>query len=137
MNPVFESFIAGFPVLLLHLGVTIAMLAIGVAIYTRVTPHHEFRLVRAGNVAAAVSLSGAILGIGIPLAFCMAVSVNVLDILIWGAMTVVIQLAAYFTTDLVMRDLPQRIEKGELGAALVLAAFKLAVAAITAAAVSG
>ena len=137
MNPVIDSFLAGFPVLLAHLAVTLAVLIAGITVYVWITPHREFKLVRDGNIAAAVSLSGAILGIGIPLAFSMSVSVNVLDILIWGTVTVVIQVAAYFATDLVMRDLPRRIDAGELGPALVLAAIKLAVAAVVSAAVSG
>lgn len=137
MNAVVESFLSGFPILILHFIVTVAMLAAGVIVYTWITPHRELEMVRAGNVAAAISLSGAVLGISIPLAFCMAVSVNVFDILVWGAVTVVIQLAAYFATDLIMRDLPARIDQGEVAPALLLVAVKLAIAAITAAGVSG
>jgi putative membrane protein len=136
MDAVLQSFLSGFPVLLLHFSVTAGMLAIGVAIYTAVTPFHEFRLVREGNVAAAVSLSGAILGMAIPLAFCMAGSVNVYDILIWGSVTLALQLIAYKVGDVMLRGLPERIESGELAPALVLVAVKLAVAAINAAAVS-
>jgi hypothetical protein len=72
---VLQSLISGFPVLLLHFMVTAGMLVTGVLVYTAITPHHEFELVRAGNPAAAISLSGAILGLGIPLAFCLAASV--------------------------------------------------------------
>ena len=82
-------------------------------------------------------LSGAIIGIGLPLAFCMAASVSVFDILVWGSVTVALQLAAYKITDLLLRDLPQRIDAGELGPAYILVAIKLAVAAINAAAVAG
>lgn len=137
MDAVLQSFLMGFPVLLLHFSVTVAMLALGVVAYIWVTPHKEFALVRAGNTAAAVSLSAAVLGIGIPLAFCMAASVSVFDIVIWGALAVAIQLLAYKASDLVLKDLPKRIDAGEIGPALVLAAVKLAVAAINAAAVSG
>ena len=54
MDPVIQSFLAGFPVLLLHFAVTLGMLAIGVTIYHLVTPYHELRLIRNGNTAAAV-----------------------------------------------------------------------------------
>ena len=137
MDAVLQSFLVGFPVLVLHFSVTVAMLALGVLVYIWVTPHKEFALVRAGNTAAAISLSAAVLGIGVPLAFCMAASVSVFDIVIWGALVVAIQLLAYKASDLLLKDLPTRIEAGELGPALVLAAVKLAVAAINAAAVSG
>ncbi len=137
MEAVFQSFLAGFPVLILHSAVTLAILAAGVVIYVWITPQAEFKLVRSGNVAAAVSLSGAIIGIGIPLAFCMAASFTIYDILIWGVVTVALQLIAYKVADLLLKDLSKRIEAGEIGPALVLVAIKLAVAAINAAAVSG
>lgn len=137
MDPVFQSFLSGVPVLLLHFGVTVLLLGGGVALYLVVTPYHEVRLIRNGNTAAAVSLSGAVLGLGLPLAFCMARSVNVLDIVIWGAITLLLQLVAYRVADLVLRDLPGRIEKDEIGPAILLVAIKLAISFINAAAVAG
>lgn len=137
MEAVLQSFLAGFPVLLMHFFVTVVMLAAGVAVYVWITPHKDLALVKGGNVAAAISLSGAVLGLAIPLAMSMSVSVNVADIVIWGLLTLVIQLVVFRLTDLVLRDLPSRIESGEVAAALVLSAIKLAVAAVTAAAVSG
>ena len=137
MDVVLQSFLAGFPVLLMHFLVTIVMLLVGVTIYVWITPHKDVALVREGNVAAAISLSGAILGLAIPLAMSMSVSVNVADIVIWGLLTLVIQLIVFRLADLLLRDLSARIESGEVAAALLLSAIKLAVAAITAAAVSG
>ena len=137
LEAVIQSFLAGFPVLIAHFAVTVAMLIAGVVIYVFITPHDELKLVRSGNMAAAVSLSGAIIGIALPLAFCMAASVSVFDILVWGSVTVALQLAAFKATDLLLRDLSKRIEAGELGSAYILVAIKLAVAAINAAAVAG
>ena len=137
MDAVLQSFISGFPVFMLHSSVTLAILALGVTAYVWITPYREFTLIRDGNLAAAISLAGATVGIGVPLAFAMAASVNVLDIVVWGGVTVILQLLAFKITDLLLRDLPKRIEAGEIGPALVLVAIKLAVAAINAAAVSG
>jgi putative membrane protein len=137
MEPVLQSFLAGFPVLLLHFSVTLAMLGTGVTIYQWITPYHELDLIRAGNNAAAISLSGAIVGLALPLAVCMASSVSVWDIIIWGVVTLVIQLLAYRLGDAVLRGLPARIEAGEIGAAILIAAIKFAVAMINAAAVAG
>jgi putative membrane protein len=137
MEPVLQSFLTGFPVLLLHFSVTLAMLGIGVLIYQWITPYHELDLIRAGNNAAAISLSGAILGLALPLAVCMSKSVNVWDIIVWGVMTLVIQLLAYRLGDAILKGLPARIEAGEIGAAILLVAIKLAVAMINAAAVAG
>lgn len=137
MDPVILSFLSGFPVLLLHFSVTLAMLGVGVVIYQLITPYHELDLIRTGNNAAAISLSGAIIGLALPLAICMARSVNVWDIVVWGVMTLVIQLLAYRLADAVLKGLPSRIEAGEIGAATLVVAIKLAVAMINAAAVAG
>ena len=125
------------PVLLLHYLVTLTMLAIGVTIYLWMTPYRALELIRGGNVAAAVSLGATIISLAMPLAFSMAVSVGVWDIVLWGLVTLVIVLAVYRVIDFLMKDLPRRIELGELGPAILLAAVKLGVSIITAAAVSG
>jgi putative membrane protein len=66
----------------------------------------------------------------------MASSVNALDILIFGVVAMVLQLVAYKAGDLVLRDLTQRIEQGELASAILLVGIKLGISAITAAAVN-
>ena len=137
MDAVIESFFAGFPVLIGHFALTIGILGLGVTIYVWLTPNHEFKLIKAGNTAAALSLSGAIVGLALPLAVAMAGSVNAFDVLIWGALTLVIQLGAYRVADMMLRGLPKRIENDEIGAAILVVGVKLAVAMINAAAVTG
>ena len=137
MDVVLQSFASGFPVLMLHFLVTLAMLTGGVVVYTVTTPHKDFALVRDGNLAAAVSLSGAVLGLAIPLAFCMASSVSAAEIVVWGLLAVVLQILAFRLSDLLLRDLSARIEGGEMAPAVLLAAIKLSVGAINAAAISG
>ena len=137
MDGAIQSFLTGIPFLLTHFGVTIVMLVVGAFIYIKITSHDEMALIRDGNNAAAVSLSGAILGLAIPLAFCMANSVNVYDIVIWGLVTLVIQLVTFWIIDLWLRDLSRKIEDGQVGTAILLASVKLAVASINAAAISG
>ena len=137
MDPVLQSLLAGFPVLVLHFAVTVAMLSAGVTIYHLITPYHELRLIRAGNVAAATSSAGAIVGLAIPLAVCMAQSVSVWDIVVWGVVTLLIQLLAYRVGDALVKDLPGRIENGEMSAAILVVAIKLATALVNAAAIAG
>jgi putative membrane protein len=137
MDAVIESFFAGFPILIGHFALTIAILGFGTAIYIWLTPYHEIKLIKSGNTAAALSLSGAIVGLALPLAVAMAGSVNAYDILIWGALTLIIQLGAYRIADVMLRGLPARIENDEIGAAILVVGIKLAVAMINAAAVTG
>ena len=137
MEAVIQSFLAGFPVLMLHSSVTLAILVVGVFVYVKITPYDEIALIKAGKTAAAVSLSGAIIGFAVPLAFAMASSITVYEILIWGPVTLLLQLVAYRITDAVLSDLPKRIVEGEIGPAIFLVSIKIAVAAINAATVTG
>lgn len=137
MDPVIQSLITGFPVLILHFLVAVGILAMGIVVYVFITPYDDIALVRGGNLAAAISFSGAILGLGIPIAFCLAASVSTLDILVWGVVTLIVQLACYRIADWILKDLPRRIVDGEIGPALWLVSVKLSVASINAAAVGG
>ncbi len=123
--------------MLLHLGATLFLLAAGLFVYMKITPYDDLALIRSGNVAAAISLSGASLGIGIPLAFSMANSISLLEVIIWGSVALVLQILGFRLTDLIMRDLPGRIVNGEMSAAILLVSVKLSIAVINAAALSG
>lgn len=113
------------------------MLAAAVFIYIKITPYDEIKLIRDGNTAVAVSLSGAIVGLALPLAFSMASSISVWEVLIWGPVTLLMQLIAFRVADLILKDLPKRIVDGEIGSAILLVSIKLGAAAINSAAVTG
>lgn len=125
------------PVFLTHFGTALGMLVIGVIVYLRITPAHETRLIKEGNTAAAVAFGSALLGLAIPLAFCLKASVNVLDIVVWGVVALLLQLGAYLAVALIFRDLEERLKKGDMAAAVTLGATNLGIAVLNAAAVSG
>jgi putative membrane protein len=137
MQAVIDSLLTGLPYLVLHLTVTLAMLAVGAWLYEKITPIREVELIKAGNTAAAISYSGALLGLAVPLAACMAVSINVLDIVVWGVVALLLQLAVVRLVEALLGGLWHRIEANEIGAAILVSAVKLSVAVINAAAVSG
>jgi len=137
MEGVIQSVLTGVPVLLLHAAITFAILIVGTVLYLLVTPWEDLRLVRGGNVAAGIAMGGLILGLAIPLAANLRSSVTYWDILIWGAVTIAIQMVTYKVVDLLLSGLPKRIEAGEVAAATLLTFTKLAVAIILAAAVAG
>jgi len=136
MEAIIQSIINGVPVLALHLVTSFAMLIAGMGVYMWMTPYEDIRLVREGNTAAAVALGGAFLGLAIPLAGSLAGSVTSLDILLWGVITVVVQLICFKVVDLVLRGLPKRIAAGEMAAAIFLAFVKVSAGAIVATAVT-
>lgn len=137
MEPVLISLWSGLPVLLLHVVTTLLLLGIGLWVYEKLTPYRELQLIRAGNLAASITFAGAVLGIAIPLSFAMSASLGLLDLLVWGTVTIIVQGLAYLVTDFVMKDMRSRIEANEVPPAIVMMAIKLAVGAIIAAAVSG
>ncbi|MGE4322240.1 MAG: DUF350 domain-containing protein [Sphingobium sp.] len=136
-TPVLQSLLSGLPVLLLHLASATAVWVAALAVYMWITPHDEFALIRAGNQAAAISLGGAAVGLAVPLAFCLAGSINVWDIVLWGSVTLLLQLIAFRTVDFLLGSLSSRIESDERSAAIFLAMMKAAIACLTAAAVAG
>jgi putative membrane protein len=113
---VFESF-AGFDDFLVYLGVSLAYLALFVALYIRVTPYREMQLIREGNMAASFSLSGAILGFIVPLASAITHSVSLIDMAIWGLIAMAVQIAAFVVVKIcipsITRDIPEN--KGAQG----------------------
>ena len=136
-SPEVQAFASGFPVLMLHLGVTFALLALGSTVYVLLTPWKEVALIREKNVAASVAFGGVLLGLAIPLAVSLSVSATVREIVIWGVATLVVQLLAFRVVDMILTGLPQRIRQGEISAAIMLVAAKLATAVILAAALTG
>ena len=136
-SPEIQAFATGFPITLMHIGVTVLILILAAGVYILLTPHKEITLIRAGNSAAALSLGGVLLGLSIPLATSLARSTSMLEIALWGAAAVALQLLVFRLVDMLLRGLPQRIQEGEVAAAALLVGAKLATAVIIAAAVSG
>ncbi|MCC7275152.1 MAG: DUF350 domain-containing protein [Alphaproteobacteria bacterium] len=137
MMPFLDNLTASLPIFLAHVAVTLAMLICGVLLYIAITPYREIAMVRAGNTAAGIAFGGAILGLALPLAACMARSVAVWDIVVWGVVALVVQLFAHAVVALLLKRLPDAIAKDEQGSAWVLASVQLAVALINAAAIGG
>ena len=140
-NPAPGSFAAvlgalgtGLPILLLHLGVALALLAAGVAAYMAITPFHEPRLMRTGNFAAATVLAGSVVALAVPLAVLVATTVATLDLVVWGVVAIIIQLLTFLIVSRLIGRLKPMVEAGQVAGAIPLAAAQLAVALLNAAA---
>lgn len=128
---------SGLPVLLVQLLATLALLVVGVAVYTRITPFAERRLVAEGNTAAGLTYGASIVALAIPLAATLATNATVIDIVLWGAVALVLQLIAFAAATLLIRGLHRQIEDGNVASAAVLAGMQVAVALVNAAAIAG
>ena len=101
-------------------------------IYTRITPHKEFELIRSGNVAAAIALGGAIIGFAIPASNVIAYSISLLDFVVWAVIAAFVQLLAFLMTSLVLKGTSERIKKGEIAAGIYVAAVAISVGMLNA-----
>ena len=136
MQTILASSIRGVDDFLLYLGTALVLLVVFVWIYIHITPYWEIRLIRDGNVAAACGLSGAILGFVIPLASAIAHSVAFVDMLLWGAVALVVQLIAFVVARLIVPSLPTDIPAGKVASGLFVGALALAVGILNAASMS-
>ena len=132
---VFDSF-AGFDDFLLYLAVALVLVALFVAIYVRVTPYREVGLIREGNMAAAYSLSGSLVGFVIPLAAAIEHSVGLIDMAIWGLIAMVFQLGAYIAVKLMIPAITRDIPANQPAQGFFLGAVSIAVGMLNAACMS-
>lgn len=121
------------PAFLAYFAVAMVLLALFLLVYLNVTPYHEVALIRAGNSAAAVSLSGALLGFAMPVANVIAHSDTLIDLASWGAIAGIIQILAYLVARFTFPQLNQDVPAGKLAPAIFLAAISLGVGVINAA----
>ena len=137
MDVILGTLQEGLPVLVTQFALTLALLALGMAVYMAITPFHEMRLVRAGNTAAGIVLSGSMMALAIPLAATLATSRFTLDILIWGLVALVLQLLTFLIATMLIRGLREMIEASNVAAAWLLVGVQIAVALLNAGAMAG
>jgi putative membrane protein len=128
--------VTGIVAHLVYFGIASFAVIVFVGIYVTVTPHHEFRLIRAGNAAAAISLGGAMLGYTVPLAKAVAQSESIAEMLLWSGVALVAQLAAYGIARLVLPQLSAHVDEGKPASGIFLAALSIAIGMLNAAAMT-
>jgi putative membrane protein len=102
-------------------------------IYTAITPHKEFELIKAQNQAAALALAGSLLGFVIAITRLIEHAATLLEFSIWAIVAIVVQLIAYELVRLTCSGLSERIASGELPAATWLAGASIAAGLLNAA----
>ncbi len=137
MSSALQAFANGLPIALYHAVLSLALLVMGCVLHALISPYKEVQQIREGNAAAAISLGGVIFGLAVPLAMSLHASTTAAELAVWGAAVVIVQLLVFRLIDLLLAGLPQRVGEGEIAAAALLVAAKLAAAMILAAAVAG
>lgn len=128
------NYLATLPAFLTWFPISALLLALFAAVYLRITPWHELRLIRAGNSAAAASFAGALLGYALVLASVLAHAVSRGDLLVWGVIGLLVQVLAFFVARLLLGPhLTRRMEEGQVASGLLLGAISLAAGILNAA----
>jgi putative membrane protein len=125
-----NAFVSGFPDFIIQLGVALGLFVASLVIYVLMTPHKELALIRAGNPSAALAFAGVVVGLAIPLGSCLAYAFGLWDLLIWGVVTLLLQLVAFRFADIFLRGLPRSIAEGDVAAAVFLMSIKIGLALI-------
>jgi len=135
MREMFDSF-AGIDAFLAYLAVALVLLGAFLYVYTRITPWDDFGLIRAGNMGASFSLTGAVLGVIAPLASVVQHSANLVDMAIWGVIALLTQVVAFVAVKLIMPSVTREIPAGNGAQGFFLGSLSLAVGLLSAACMS-
>jgi putative membrane protein len=128
--------LAGLPAFLLYFVVAGVLIVAYIFIYTWITPHDEFALIRNKVPGAAISLGMSIIGFALPLTSAIGHANDVIDMTIWGAVALAVQVIAYYLARIPIPDLSHRIADGELGPAIWLGCASVTAGLINAASMS-
>jgi putative membrane protein len=128
------AFINGAIAFLIAFGLACLFLVVFQFIYQLTTPQEERRLIREGNVAAALTFGGAIIGFALPVSSALSQTESLTEFAAWAALAGIVQIvAALVIRMLVIKDVHHRIERGEVATGIYLAAVAIAIGMINAA----
>jgi putative membrane protein len=120
----------------LHLVAAGLLLFIFFLVYTWATPFDEMTLIRQGNVAAALTLGGALIGFSMTVASGLVHTDTLRSFVGWSAAAAAIQLLTYVLVSRLLHMSKQQIEGNNVAFGVLLAAISISVGAVSAGALS-
>lgn len=121
------------PNFLLYFATALALFGLFISLYLHLTPYAELKLIRQGNLAAAIALIGALLGFALPLSSSIAHSVSLQDMASWGLVALLVQAVVYLAAARLLPELRSGIAEGQLAHGVFLAGLALSVGLLNAA----
>ena len=118
---------------LIYIVSALVMLGVFTAVYTAVTRYKEFDLVREGNIAAAMSYGGALVGFSLTLASSIAIHASFVMFLVWGVAAMVVQIVVYVAVANAIRGMNDAIVENNIAMGGLLGAISLAAGIVNAA----
>ncbi|MFD2170360.1 DUF350 domain-containing protein [Tumebacillus lipolyticus] len=133
---------------LIYLGVSLPILGFGLFVFMITTPYKEYKLVAEGAdlsdpqkvaaaKAAAHDLGGKLIGLAIVLASVIFHSLNLIDLVIWGVLGTVFQVAVFYLFELVTPfKVVSEIPKGNVSVGIFTSRLSIASGILMAALIS-
>ncbi|KJK20684.1 DUF350 domain-containing protein [Cupriavidus basilensis] len=118
---------------LIYILASFAMLGLFLLVYTRITPHREFELIRQGNVAAALSLGGAVLGFSLTLSASIQHNAAFSMFVLWGFGAFVVQVLAYVLVARALHGVSEQITADNRGMGALMGVVSLSAGIVNAA----
>ena len=116
-----------------YLAVGLGMTALFSAVYLRITPADELKLIKNGNLACALSFGGALIGFCLPLASSITHSVGLLDFVLWSWAAAAIQIVVYFAATRLVPDAADELAGNNVAVGTLCAVISVAVGLLNAA----
>ncbi len=118
---------------LIYIVSALVMLGVFTAIYTAVTHYKEFDLIREGNIAAAMSYGGALVGFSLTLCSSIAVHASFVMFVVWGVAAMVVQIFVYVVVTKAIRGMNDAIAENNIAMGGLIGAISLSAGIVNAA----
>jgi putative membrane protein len=120
----------------LHLVAAGLLLFVFFLVYTWATPFDELTLIRQGNVAAALTLGGALVGFSMTVTSGLLHTDALRSFVGWSAAAAAVQLLTYVLVTRLLHMSKQQIEGGNVAFGILLGSISISVGAVSAGALS-
>ncbi|WP_374363453.1 DUF350 domain-containing protein [Pseudoduganella danionis] len=121
---------------LIHLLLAAVLLAVFFKAYTSWTPFNEVLLIRQGNLAAALSLGGALIGFSITIGSALVHTADYREFVMWAAGAMIVQMLAYAVTTRLLNMAKDQIEGNNAAFGGLLGAISISIGVINGACIS-
>lgn len=121
---------------LIHLLLAAVLLAVFFKAYTSWTPFNEVLLIRQGNLAAGLSLGGALIGFSITIGSAMVHTADYREFVMWAAGAMIVQMLAYAVTTRLLNMAKDQIEGNNAAFGGLLGAISISIGVINGACIS-
>ena len=121
---------------LLHLATAVALVMVYFVIYTRMTPYDEVTLIRGGNHAAALSLSGTLIGFALPIGSALLHTPDYYQFLGWAGGAMLVQLLVFQIATRLLSMSKDQIEADNSAFGILLGAISVSIGLVNAGSIS-